>query len=98
MSHKNLDFVSTSFLDSGNAVYMEQLYSRYIKDPSSVDDSVKKLFASFQDDAATVTKNAEGASWTQNNVPAAHRDEILQALDSHWPELAVKAEKKIRQD
>ena len=45
---KNETFLLTSFLYGGNADYIEELYARYQKDPSSVDDSWQTFFARTQ--------------------------------------------------
>ena len=58
----NKAFHSSSFLQGHNAVFVEQLYARYAKDPSSVDESWRKYFESLGDDPAAVEAEAAGPS------------------------------------
>ena len=46
---KNDTFLLTSFLYGGNADYIEQLYSRYKSEPSSVDETWQSFFSKLDD-------------------------------------------------
>ncbi len=59
----NANFALTSFLDGANATYIDELYARYEKDPSSVDPDWGDFFKSLKDQPADVAKNAQGPSW-----------------------------------
>ncbi|MZR29442.1 2-oxoglutarate dehydrogenase E1 component [Sneathiella litorea] len=58
---------NSSFLFGSNAGFIEQLYARYLDDPSSVDTSWQKYFASLGDDADSVIAETRGAPWTPSN-------------------------------
>ncbi|KQN69768.1 2-oxoglutarate dehydrogenase E1 component [Devosia sp. BK] len=90
---KNDAFLLTSFLYGGNADYIEQLYSRYKTDPSSVDGTWSSFFSRLDDSDAEALKNAEGASWGRKDWPQAASGDLIAALDGNWGEVAVKAEK-----
>ncbi|MEM7057012.1 MAG: 2-oxoglutarate dehydrogenase E1 component [Pseudomonadota bacterium] len=94
----NEQFHASSFLQGHNAEYIEQLHARYVKDPDSVDPSLRDYFASLGDDAGSVVSEADGAPWGRADWPPQPSDEMTAALDGNWdaapdPE---KLEKKIR--
>ncbi|MBN8958485.1 MAG: 2-oxoglutarate dehydrogenase E1 component, partial [Rhizobiales bacterium] len=80
----NAAFALTSFLDGGNARYVEDLYARYAKDPASVEAQWQAFFKSLKDDGANVREEAEGPSWKRRDWPLPARDELTAALDSDW--------------
>ena len=90
---KNDTFLLTSFLYGGNADYIEQLYSRYKTDPSSVDATWSSFFSRLDDSQDEALKNAEGPSWGRRDWPQAESGELVSALDGNWSEIAVKTEK-----
>ncbi len=73
-----------TFLASANSAFVEELYARYLADPSSVDPEWARFFADLSDDAPSVAKELSGASWAPsvarvigngNGQPAATVDE-----------------------
>ncbi len=56
-------FERNSFLAGGNAAFVEDLYTRYIEDASSVDDEWQRFFADLQDEAPNILQSLRGASW-----------------------------------
>lgn len=92
---KNETFLLTSFLYGGNADYIEELYARYSKDPSSVDPTWASFFGNLPDTPQDITANASGPSWSRNDWPRTASDELISALDGDWGELAVKTEKAV---
>ncbi|MFD0985906.1 2-oxoglutarate dehydrogenase E1 component [Methyloligella solikamskensis] len=60
-------FARTSFLHGANAAYMEQLYARYMRDPSAVDPEWRQFFETLGDEADAVLREAEGPSWGLSN-------------------------------
>jgi 2-oxoglutarate dehydrogenase E1 component len=98
----NAAFALSSFLQGTNAPYIDDIYARYEKDPSSVDAEWQQFFKSLKDQPADVRKNAEGPSWGRDNWPLTPRDELTSALDGNWAEvekavgtkLAAKAQAK----
>ena len=90
----NAAFALSSFLYGGNAAYIEDLYARYEKDPTSVDSEWRDFFGSLKDQGADVAKSARGASWKKPQFLA--RDETLSALDGQWAETEKKLGDKVR--
>ncbi len=90
-------FSLTSFLYGGNADYIERLYAAWLDDPSSVDPEWRDLFATLQDDAGDVRKNAEGASWKKANWPVAANGELVSALDGDWGTVEKHIETRVKQ-
>jgi 2-oxoglutarate dehydrogenase E1 component len=85
---------ASSFLQGHNAEYIEQLHANYVKDPASVDASWVAFFNDLGDDDTTITKEAEGASWSRSDWPPTPNDDLTSALDGQWaadPEKAIKA-------
>jgi 2-oxoglutarate dehydrogenase E1 component len=92
----NAAFALTSFLYGGNAAYIEDLYARYEKDPSSVDAEWQSFFQSLKDDPASVAKNARGASWKKPNWPLRANGDLVAALDGNWAETEKAIGDKIK--
>ena len=98
----NAAFALSSFLQGTNAPYIDDIYARYEKDPSSVDAEWQEFFKSLKDAPDDVRKNAEGPSWGRDNWPLTPRDDLTSALDSNWvvvekavgTKLAAKAQAK----
>jgi len=83
----NANFALTSFLDGANATYIDELYARYEKDPSSVDPDWVDFFKSLKDQPADVAKNAQGPSWEKSDWPATPNDDLTSALDGNWAQV-----------
>jgi 2-oxoglutarate dehydrogenase E1 component len=82
MSRTDLNdvFGRTSFLYGGNARFIEQLYSRYLNDPKSVDPEWQSFFASLDDGRDNALKDAEGPSWGRTDWPAPANGDIDTAM------------------
>ena len=97
----NAAFALSSFLQGANATYIDELYARYEKDPSSVDTEWQEFFKSLKDAPADVQANAEGPSWEKANWPVLPNDDLTSAMDGNWAQvekavgakLAAKASK-----
>ena len=87
----NIALRASSFLEGGNATYVEQMYSRYATDPNSVDDSWAAFFRSLGDDGTTVTREAKGASWDRPDWPPTPNDDLTAALTGEWPLVPAEA-------
>lgn len=75
------------FLVGSNALFVAELYSRYLEDPASVDPSWVPFFQNLKDDAAAVSQDFKGTA-------RARRDgRIIGAID---PEAAAAAVKKAK--
>ncbi|MEW5726920.1 MAG: 2-oxoglutarate dehydrogenase E1 component [Pseudomonadota bacterium] len=78
-------FDETSFLNGANAVFIAELYARYVEDPSSVDPSWVQFFQELKDEGVAIAKDFKGTDWAARDV------KIIGAID---PEAAVAAAKK----
>ena len=58
----------TSFLFGANAPFIEELYARYLEDPSRVDADWQTFFEALADDKSAVLAENRGASWAPNGV------------------------------
>jgi 2-oxoglutarate dehydrogenase E1 component len=83
----NAAFALSSFLQGTNATYIDDIYARFEKNPSSVDAEWQDFFKSLKDTPSDVRKNAEGPSWGRDNWPLAPRDDLTSALDGNWAEV-----------
>ncbi len=86
-SASNSAFARTSFLDGGNAAYVEQLQDSYLRDPASLDPSWREFFTQMNDARATIAKTAQGPRWKRPGWPAAADGELVSALDGNWTEV-----------
>lgn len=91
----NAAFALSSFLQGTNASYIDEIYARYEKDPSSVDAEWQEFFKSLNDQPADISKNAEGPSWERVNWPLAPNDDLTSALDGNWAEVEKAVGAKI---
>ncbi|PJG50833.1 2-oxoglutarate dehydrogenase E1 component [Bradyrhizobium forestalis] len=91
----NAAFALSSFLQGTNATYIDEIYARYEKDPSSVDAEWQEFFKSLNDQPADVRKNAEGPSWERDNWPLTPKDDLTSALDGNWAEVEKAVGAKI---
>jgi 2-oxoglutarate dehydrogenase E1 component len=80
----NAAFALTSFLDGGNAAYIEDLYSRYLKNPAAVDAEWQSFFQCLKDGPAEASKAASGPSWQRPNWPQRPQDDLVAALTGDW--------------
>lgn len=91
----NAAFALSSFLQGTNATYIDEIYARYEKDPSSVDAEWQEFFKSLNDQPADISKNAEGPSWERANWPLTPQDDLTSALDGNWAEVEKAVGAKI---
>ncbi|MGO6777704.1 2-oxoglutarate dehydrogenase E1 component [Rhizobium leguminosarum] len=84
----NEAFRQTSFLDSTNAYYVEELQARFAKDPTSVGPEWRDFFNQLGDNVRDVEKVAsrKGVDWP---VPL-HGDQAA-VLDGNWHQTDVPA-------
>src|SRR6478609_3315935 len=91
----NAAFALSSFLQGTNATYIDEIYARYEKDPSSVDAEWQEFFKSLNDQPGDVRKNAEGPSWERANWPLTPQDDLTSALDGNWAQVEKAVGAKI---
>ncbi len=92
----NANFALTSFLDGGNAGYVEDLYARYQDDPNAVDAEWQSFFQSLKDDPSHLNGSGRGPSWQRSGWPMVARDDLLSALDGGWAEAEKAPTDKIK--
>ena len=93
----NQGFLNSSFLDGGNAAYVEDLYARYEKNPSSVDESWRAFFEQMKgDDRAAIEKSAKAPSWKKPGWPLIANGELVAALDGNWAATEIAVGTKIK--
>jgi 2-oxoglutarate dehydrogenase E1 component len=86
----------TSFLYGGNAGFVEDLQSRWAKDPSSVEPSWAEFFASLADAPEAVRQAGAPPTWAPR-AEAAPRPDWLPAIDGLWPVVEAKLQRQIEQ-
>ncbi|MDE5465749.1 2-oxoglutarate dehydrogenase E1 component [Bradyrhizobium sp. CSS354] len=91
----NAAFALSSFLQGTNATYIDEIYARYEKDPSSVDAEWQEFFKSLNDQPGDISKNAQGPSWERANWPLTPQDDLTSALDGNWAEVEKTVGAKI---
>jgi 2-oxoglutarate dehydrogenase E1 component len=90
----NQVLAETSFLYGGNAGFVEDLYSRWVDDPKSVEPSWQSFFATLRDRTDEVKRAASDPSWTPS-LPPAPRADWLSAIDGMWPAVEAKLGKTV---
>ena len=63
------DIDGTTFLTGANAGFIAQLYTRFLKDPGSVDESWRRFFSEMNDDVGTLLTEVRGPSWGKREPP-----------------------------
>src|SRR6202048_4795247 len=63
------DIDGTTFLTGANAGFIAELYTRFLEDPRSVDESWRRFFSEMNDDVATLLTEARGPSWAMREPP-----------------------------
>jgi 2-oxoglutarate dehydrogenase E1 component len=93
----NQGFLNSSFLDGGNAAYIEDLYARYEKNPSSVDESWRVFFEQMKgEDRGAIEKSAKGPSWKKPGWPLIANGELVAALDGNWAATEIAVGNKLK--
>ena len=64
-----------SFLTGGNATFVAELYTKYLKNPNSVDKSWGSFFSELGEDGEAVLRELRGASWAPPDGPIVGTDE-----------------------
>ncbi|HEY1430727.1 MAG TPA: 2-oxoglutarate dehydrogenase E1 component [Stellaceae bacterium] len=57
------DIDGTTFLTGANAGFIAELYTRFLENPDSVDESWRRFFSELDDDGSTVLAELSGPSW-----------------------------------
>ncbi|MBX9633875.1 MAG: 2-oxoglutarate dehydrogenase E1 component, partial [Magnetospirillum sp.] len=85
-------FDETSFLNGGNAVFVAELYARYVEDPSSADPSWVRFFQELKDEGAAILRDFKGTDWAPRDL------KIIGAIDPEEAAAAAAAAKKAGKD
>ena len=59
--------LAAAFLNGTNSIFIEELYEKYLENPSSVDQSWADFFDAVGDELETVQRATDGASWGAKN-------------------------------
>ena len=78
-------FEQTSFLFDQNGAFIEDLYTRFLNDPHSVDGSWREVFADLGDDISGLLTDRRGATWAPRNDISLSSD----AATARGPDAAV---------
>ena len=78
----------TSFLNGGNAVFIAELYTRYLDDPSAVDPSWVQFFRELKDEGAALLRDFKGTEWSPRDL------KVIGAIDPEAAAAAAAAAKK----
>ncbi|RAU23935.1 2-oxoglutarate dehydrogenase E1 component [Paramagnetospirillum kuznetsovii] len=81
-------FEEPSFLSGGNAVFIAELYARYLDDPASVDPSWVAFFQDLKDDGGAVAQDFKGTEGARRDL------KIIGAVDPEAAAAAAAAAKK----
>jgi 2-oxoglutarate dehydrogenase E1 component len=93
----NAALLETSFLYGANAVFVEEMYARFLDDPSSVDPSWRAFFQQLRDTPDAVRSAVEGPSWYRPEIARPKATETTALLDGNWAALSDKMETKVRE-
>src|SRR3954453_8340551 len=63
------DIPGTTFLTGANAGFIAELYTRFLEDPRSVDESWRRFFSDMNDDVSTLLTEVRGPSWAKREPP-----------------------------
>ncbi|TNE60021.1 MAG: 2-oxoglutarate dehydrogenase E1 component [Alphaproteobacteria bacterium] len=90
-SRSNAVLEETSFLYGSNAVYLEELYEQYLRNPDSVDASWAEVFEAM----GGAPETASQPSWARSDWPPQTNGEMTSALDTNWGRDAEGLSQKI---
>ena len=91
----SIELDKTAFLTGDASGFLEELYTRHLNDPASLDPSWRGFFSDLGDDAASIIAEAQGALWKRRDLfwdtgdgdrddkkaaPAGDRQSILDSL------------------
>src|ERR1700720_3758786 len=63
------DIDGTTFLTGANAGFIAELYTRFLEDPGSVDESWRRFFSEMNDDVGTLLTEVRGPSCGKREPP-----------------------------
>jgi len=96
-SMPNAALLETSFLDGANALYVEEMYARFLENPGSVDASWRVFFEGLKDSPDAVRAAVDGPSWYRPEIAQPKSTETTALLDGNWAALTDKLEKKVKE-
>ena len=56
-------YKKTSFLEGSNSSFIEEFYSKYLKNPEELPEGWKLFFDGLKDNQEIISKNLKGPSW-----------------------------------
>ncbi len=88
-------FLDQSHLFGGNAPFVEELYSQYLKDPTSVDPRWQDYFNNLQDDLGPAAADVDHRSVQEEFISMAHTRRGEAAAAPSGAAVAVAASKQV---
>jgi 2-oxoglutarate dehydrogenase E1 component len=85
-----------SFLANGNGAFVEELYSRYLENPASVDPEWARFFAELADEAPTVLNGLKGPSWARRPTRVIVADDQAPPAAADHPDGSETAPAEVR--
>ena len=71
---QSLDDSLTAF-NGANAIFIAEIYERYLQDPTSIDPDWQVFFDAFDDEAASLSGDFDGPSWKKRGNSVVDRDD-----------------------
>ena len=71
----SIELDKTAFLTGDASGFLEELYTRYVSDPATLDPSWREFFADLGDEAADVFAEAQGAPWKRRDLFQDHGED-----------------------
>ena len=70
-----------NLFNSSSGAFVEELFARYSRDPSSVDQSWQTYFEELSEDTNLHMEAGVGASWERKDWPDDNSDDLMGALN-----------------
>jgi 2-oxoglutarate dehydrogenase E1 component len=78
-------FEATSFLNSTNAAFVEQMYSQWLANPASVDEDWQAYFSQLGEQGLSPSQLGRGPAWKRDARPQIPASELIAALTGQEP-------------
>ena len=89
-------FDASSFLQGANAAFVEQLYARYVDDPSSVEPAWAQFFAELGDAPVDVSREASGPAWGRREWGDRPDQDLIGALGGDFRDDGAPVAQKMK--
>ncbi|MCH9806496.1 MAG: 2-oxoglutarate dehydrogenase E1 component [Alphaproteobacteria bacterium] len=93
----NQSFLQTSFLDGGNAAYIEEMQEQYARNPGSVPDQWRHFFESLQEGAGSPETEPTNPSWAVPLSQLQTNGDLVSALTGDYEQLHSELHGKLNE-